>query len=80
MLLDEATSALDSENEKIVQESLDRIMRGKTTLVIAHRISTIKDSHVIVVMEEGHIVESGDYQTLMDKKGYFYRLERGEVK
>jgi ABC-type multidrug transport system fused ATPase/permease subunit len=79
-LLDEATSALDSENEKIVQESLDRIMKGKTTLVIAHRISTIKDSHVIVVMEEGQIVESGDFQTLMDKKGYFYRLERGEVK
>ncbi len=79
-MLDEATSALDSENEKIVQESLDRIMKGKTTLVIAHRISTIKDSHVIVVMEEGQIVESGDFQTLMDKKGYFYRLERGEVK
>jgi ATP-binding cassette subfamily B (MDR/TAP) protein 1 len=79
-LLDEATSALDSENEKIVQESLDRIMKGKTTLVIAHRISTIKDSNVIVVMEEGEIVEAGDFQTLMDKKGYFYRLERGEVK
>jgi ABC-type multidrug transport system fused ATPase/permease subunit len=79
-LLDEATSALDSENEKIVQESLDRIMKGKTTLVIAHRISTIKGSNVIVVMEEGQIVESGDYQTLMDKKGYFYRLERREVK
>ncbi len=80
LLLDEATSALDSENEKIVQESLDRIMKGKTTLVIAHRISTIKDSNVIVVMEEGEIVEAGDFQTLMDKKGYFYRLERGEVK
>jgi ABC-type multidrug transport system fused ATPase/permease subunit len=53
LLLDEATSALDSENEKIVQESLDRIMKNKTTLVIAHRISTISDSDMIVVMEEG---------------------------
>ncbi len=53
LLLDEATSALDSENEKIVQESLDAIMKNKTTLVIAHRISTIKDSNLIIVMEEG---------------------------
>ncbi len=80
LLLDEATSALDSENEKIVQESLDRIMKNKTTLVIAHRISTIKDSDVIIVMEEGQIVESGNYQQLMEQKGYFYRLERGEMK
>ncbi len=63
-----------------MQESLDRIMKNKTTLVIAHRISTIKDSDVIIVMEEGQIVESGNYQQLMEQKGYFYRLEKGEVK
>lgn len=57
MLLDEATSALDSKNEQIVQESLDQIMQNKTTLAIAHRISTIKDSNVIYVMEDGNIVE-----------------------
>jgi ABC-type multidrug transport system fused ATPase/permease subunit len=55
-------------------------MKNKTTLVIAHRISTIKDSDVIIVMEEGQIVESGNYQQLMEQKGYFYRLEKGEVK
>jgi ATP-binding cassette subfamily B protein len=55
-------------------------MKNKTTLVIAHRISTISDSDMIIVMEEGQIVESGNYQSLISQKGYFYRLERGEVK
>jgi ABC-type multidrug transport system fused ATPase/permease subunit len=59
--LDEATSALDNENEKIVQESLDNIMKGKTTLAIAHRLSTIKDSDIIFVIEDGIIVEQGQY-------------------
>ncbi len=55
-------------------------MKNKTTLVIAHRISTIKDSNLIIVMEEGQIVEAGSYEELLNQKGYFYRLERGEVK
>jgi ABC-type multidrug transport system fused ATPase/permease subunit len=59
--LDEATSALDNENEKIVQDSLDNIMKGKTTLAIAHRLSTIKDSDIIFVIEDGIIVEQGQY-------------------
>ena len=80
LLLDEATSALDTENEKIVQDSLDKLMKGKTTLAIAHRISTIKDSNVIYVIEDGNLVESGSYEELVKKKGYFYRLERGELK
>ena len=57
LLLDEATSALDAENEKKVQESLDRIMKGKTTISVAHRIETIKNSDVIYVFEKGKIVE-----------------------
>ena len=61
LLLDEATSALDSENEIIVQESLNRIMKDKTSLTIAHRISTIKDSDVIFVIENGCLVEHGTY-------------------
>jgi ATP-binding cassette subfamily B (MDR/TAP) protein 1 len=55
--LDEATSALDAENEKIVQESLDQIMKGKTSLCVAHRISTIKDSDQIFIIEDGKLVE-----------------------
>jgi ABC-type multidrug transport system fused ATPase/permease subunit len=63
--LDEATSALDNENEKIVQESLDNIMKGKTTLAIANRLSTIKESDIIFVIEDGIIVEQGHYQALV---------------
>ncbi|KRW98762.1 P-loop containing nucleoside triphosphate hydrolase [Pseudocohnilembus persalinus] len=80
LLLDEATSALDNKNEQLVQQSLDKLMEGKTTLSIAHRISTIKDSDQIFVFEAGLIVEKGKYQDLIAKKGYFYRLERGDIK
>lgn len=77
LLLDEATSALDSQNEKIVQESLDKIMAGKTSIVVAHRISTIKDANKIVVFYNGKVVEEGTYETLTEKQGLFYKLERG---
>ena len=77
LLLDEATSALDSENEKKVQHSLDNMMKGKTTISIAHRIETIKNSDKIFVFEKGKIVEEGNYSTLVSAKGYFYNLERG---
>lgn len=77
LLLDEATSALDSYNEKKVQDSLDRMMRGKTSITIAHRIETIKNSDQIVVFYQGKIVEIGPYEELMNKKGYFYNLEKG---
>ena len=77
MILDEATSALDAQNEKVVQESLDKIMVNKTSVVVAHRISTIKDSDEILVFNEGQIIERGNYQQLNEKKGMFYKLERG---
>ena len=77
MLLDEATSALDAESEKVVQSSLDRVMKGKTSIIIAHRITTIKDADEIMVFSDGKIVESGNYQDLIKKKGQFYNLERG---
>ena len=77
LILDEATSALDAQNEKIVQESLDRIMAGKTSVIVAHRISTIKDADNIIVFSDGEIVESGNYQQLTAMKGVFYKLERG---
>ena len=77
MILDEATSALDAENEKVVQESLDKIMQGKTSVVVAHRISTIKDADEIIVFNDGEILERGNYEQLTKLKGVFYKLERG---
>ncbi|KAM3147561.1 hypothetical protein pb186bvf_000368 [Paramecium bursaria] len=77
LLLDEATSALDSASEKLVQDSLNTIMSSKTTLAIAHRISTIQDSDTIYVFHEGKIVEQGAYNYLVGLKGYFYRMEQG---
>ena len=77
LLLDEATSALDAQNEAVVQESLNNIMIGKTTLAIAHRISTIRDYDDILVFGEGKIVERGRYDELVAKQGIFYKFERG---
>lgn len=77
MLLDEATSALDSANELKVQQSLDKIMLNKTTISIAHRIDTIKNSDQIMVFEKGEIVETGTYASLIAQKGFFYNLEQG---
>jgi len=77
LILDEATSALDAQNEKIVQESLDQIMSGKTSVIVAHRISTIRDADEILVFNDGEIAERGAYQMLMEKRGIFYKLEKG---
>lgn len=77
LILDEATSALDAQNEKIVQESLDKIMGGKTSVIVAHRISTIRDADEILVFNEGEIAERGSYQALIEKQGIFYKLEKG---
>ncbi|CAD8071446.1 unnamed protein product [Paramecium primaurelia] len=77
LLLDEATSALDAKSEEIVQESLNNIMKENTTLSIAHRISTIKDSDIIYVFDNGMIVEQGNYNYLVGLKQFFYRMEKG---
>ena len=65
LILDEATAALDNESEKIIQKNLDMIMAGRTTLAIAHRLSTIRNSDLIVVLEDGQIVEKGNHEDLM---------------
>jgi len=74
ILLDEATSALDTESERLVQEALVRLTTGRTTLIVAHRFSTIRHAHRIVVLHGGQIVEIGTHDGLMAKNGYFYRL------
>jgi ATP-binding cassette, subfamily B (MDR/TAP), member 1 len=77
LLLDEATSALDSSNEKKVQDSLDRMMAGKTSITIAHRIDTIRNSNLIMVFYHGNVSEIGTYSELMERRGHFYKLEKG---
>jgi subfamily B ATP-binding cassette protein MsbA len=74
LILDEATSALDSESERAVQAALDELMKGRTTLVIAHRLSTIERADRIAVLAEGHIVELGSHQELLDKNGVYANL------
>ena len=78
MILDEATSALDEQSQEIVQQALDRSMEGRTSVVIAHRMSTIKKCNRIVVVYKGKVVEDGTYEELSLKPGgHFARLEAG---
>ena len=76
IILDEATSALDSISEKKIQNALENLMKGRTTLVVAHRLSTIKNADRIAVIDGGKCVEIGDYDTLMEKKGAFWQLKQ----
>lgn len=74
LILDEATASLDTESEKLVQQALDRLMSNRTTIAIAHRLSTIKNADMIVVMDNGKIVESGTHEQLIKKDGYYKKL------
>lgn len=74
MLLDEATSALDTESEKLVQDALNNLMKNRTTLIIAHRLSTIQNADLIVVLEEGRIVEQGNHSELLSHNGLYHKL------
>lgn len=74
LLLDEATSALDTQSEKYIQDSLRQLMQGRTTFVVAHRLSTIEGADLIVVIKDGRIVETGRHAELLEKKGQYAHL------
>ena len=77
MILDEATSSIDTRTEKLVQEGMDKLMEGRTVFVIAHRLSTVRNSNAIMVLDHGKIIERGDHDTLMALKGKYYQLYTG---
>lgn len=77
LILDEATSSVDTHTEKLIAAGMDELMKGRTTFVIAHRLSTVRDANAIMVLEDGQIVERGDHDDLMAKKGRYYRLNKG---
>jgi len=74
LILDEATSALDAESEHLVKDALDRLMKGRTTLIIAHRLSTVMGANRVMVLEGGRVVQSGSHSTLMGQDGLYKRL------
>ena len=79
LILDEATSSIDTRTERIVQEGMDRLMNGRTTFVIAHRLSTVKNSDCIMVLEQGRIIERGTHEQLIEEKGKYYQLYTGNA-
>ncbi|RYD89202.1 MAG: ATP-binding cassette domain-containing protein, partial [Sphingobacteriales bacterium] len=74
MLLDEATSALDTESEKLVQDALNNLMKNRTSLIIAHRLSTIQSADIIIVLEDGNVVEQGTHTQLLENNGLYRKL------
>ncbi len=79
LFFDEATSALDAQNEKIIMQQLDRFFKGKTVVVIAHRLSTVKNADQIIVLEQGKIVETGNHQSLTSKRGRYFELVKNQL-
>ena len=79
LILDEATSSIDTRTEKMVQDSMDKLMKGRTTFVIAHRLSTVKNSDCIMVLEQGRIIERGTHHQLIEQKGKYYQLYTGKT-
>ena len=77
LILDEATSSIDTRTERLVQDGMDKLMKGRTTFVIAHRLSTVKNADCIMVMEKGRIIERGNHEELIAKKGRYYQLYTG---
>ena len=74
LILDEATSSIDTRTELQVQEAFDNLMKGRTSFVVAHRLSTIRNASLILVMKDGKIIEQGCHEELLAKKGFYYNL------
>ena len=79
MILDESTSSIDTRTEKKVQDGMDNLMRGRTTFVIAHRLSTVRNSDCIMVLEKGRIIERGTHDQLIKEQGRYYQLYTGNA-
>jgi ATP-binding cassette subfamily B protein len=79
LIFDEATSALDTESERAIQDNLGRLMAGRTTIVIAHRLSTVREAHAIVVLEKGSVAEVGSHEQLMEQRGLYYYLSSQQM-
>lgn len=77
LILDEATSSIDTRTEKLIEQGMDKLMEGRTVFVIAHRLSTVRNSHAIMVLEHGEIIERGDHEQLIEQKGKYYQLYTG---
>lgn len=78
LVLDEATSSVDTRTEKHIERGMDRLMSDRTTFVIAHRLSTVRNANAIMVLEKGEIIERGDHKDLLDLKGRYYELYTGK--
>jgi ATP-binding cassette subfamily B protein len=77
LILDEATSSIDTRTEALIEKGMDRLMAGRTVFVIAHRLSTVRNSNAIMVLENGEIIERGDHNSLLEQKGKYYQLYTG---
>lgn len=78
LILDEATSSVDTRTERHIEHGMDRLMADRTTLVIAHRLSTVRNANAILVLENGEIIERGDHDQLLEQKGRYYELYTGK--
>ena len=78
LILDEATSSIDTRTERKISDAFQTLMEGKTSFIVAHRLSTIREADTILVMDAGKIVEQGNHETLMQKRGAYYRLYQSQ--
>ena len=79
LFLDEATNSLDANNEKVIMEKLDTLFRGRTVVIVAHRLSTVRNADNIIVLDRGRVVEQGTHRELTERRGYYYRLVRNQL-